>query len=59
MYLIIAYRLSENYYTGSASKLFQGLIQGNRASSLGFLLIAVMLIRGLHKADLILCTLGV
>ena len=38
---------------GSASKLFQELIQENRAASPGFLLIVVMLIRGLYKVDLI------
>ena len=53
MYLIIAYRLSENYYTGLVSKLFQGLIQENRVAYPGFLLILVILIRGLYKVDLI------
>ena len=53
MYLMTAYRLLENYYIGLASRPFQGLIQGNRVASLRFLLIAIMLMIGLYKADLI------
>ena len=53
MHLIIVYGLPENYYTGLADRPFQGLIQGNEVASLGFLLISVMLIRELYKADLI------
>ena len=53
MYLMTAYGLLEKYYTGLVSKPFQGLIQENRVASPGFLLIAVILIRGLYKADLI------
>ena len=53
MYLLTAYRISETFYTGSDSHPFQGLIQGNGAASLGFLLMTVMLIRSLYSANLI------
>jgi len=50
MYLLTAHRLSTSFYTRSDSQLFQSLIQGNRAASSGFLLIAILLIRSLHSA---------
>ena len=53
MYLITSYGILESFYTGIENKPFQGLIQGNRVVSPGFLLIVVLLIRALYKANLI------
>ena len=53
IHLIIAYSLSNIFYSGSQLNLFQGLIQGNGSASPGFLLIAIILIRSLYSVNLI------
>ena len=53
MYLLTLFGISSSFYTRSYEQLFQGLIQGNRAVSLRFFLIVVLLIRSLYQADLI------
>ena len=53
MCFITSYGISESFYTGTNDKPFQGLIQGNGVVLLGFLLIAMLLIRALHIANLI------
>ena len=49
----MAYSMSSTFYTGTLLNPFQGLIQGNRAASLGFLIIAVLLIQSLYNKNLI------
>ena len=53
MYLMIYYEISKSFYIRTESKPFQGLIQGNRVALPGFLLIIVLLIRALYRANLI------
>ena len=48
-----SYRVSKSYYTSSTLSSFQGLIQGNRAASLGFILIETMLVRALYMSNLV------
>ena len=52
MHLMIAYGLSINFFSGQDLP-FQGLMQGNGAASLGFLLIAIILFKCLHHKKLI------
>ena len=54
MYLITFYGISKSFYTDTNDKLSQGLIQGNRVVLPGFLLIAILFIRSLYQANLIL-----
>ena len=44
IYLIIIFRVLDHYYTGIESTPFQGLIQGNGATSPGFMMIAIILV---------------
>ena len=48
IYLVTAYIISNTFYTETKENPFQELIQENEAASLGFLLIAVILIRRLY-----------
>ena len=53
IYLVTACSISNTFYTEIKENPFQELIQENEAASLGFLLIAVILIRRLYQAELI------
>ena len=53
MCLLTAHGMPFSFCTGAHLNPFQGLIQGSGAVSPGFLIIAVLLIRSLHHANLI------
>ena len=53
MYLMISYRVSDNFYLENKGQWFLGLIQGNGAASPGFLLIAIILVRSLYLKGLV------
>jgi hypothetical protein len=50
--------ISNYFYMGIEENPFQGLIQGNRATSLGFLIIAIILVRALYQNRLVPATVS-
>ena len=53
MYLLTSDGISNNYYSGSQSHLFQRLIQENSIALLGFMLIAIILVGALYHEQLV------